>query len=665
MKTRQTAKHAAMPVLAALALVVVPWSATAGNWTVNNVSDLIAAINAANQARGANTIVLAHPTIFTLTAVNNTTDGPTGLPVIAANHHLTIRGNGATLARSTAPGTPAFRLFHVASGAILTLENLTLANGQVIGDTGQHAYGGAILNAAGASLTVKSSMLVGNQAIGGDGRQKLGGFGFGGAIWNDGTANLDQTTFSGNQAVGGTTRNPSTKTGTGGAAFGGAVLSGNLGTLTVSQCSFTGNKAIGGFLRHPSAWGDAMALGGAIENWGTAGITESTFTENQALGGAADPGVDGGYALAGAIESGSPYALSPVCTIQHCIFSRNQARSGDAGPNNFGGEAVGGALSIGFAQFDAAMTITDCTFTENQAIGGEGGLGGWGEGGVINLESSLPGNMGQSILTIADSTFTDNKAVGGGVGGLGLGGVIGTLDWNAGDGSGATLVISACMFARNEAVAAPGGDSVHTASIAQSGAVDSSGKTTILNSTFMNNRAVGAAAAPYASPGFFTTSCGGALSSWGGNLEIHDTRLIGNQVVGGDASLGGPAGSAMGGAIAVFSGLAASLVNCSLFNNTTMGGSGAPGGAGIGGGLNVGIFPRWAGAASGPTSAVTLTGTTISQNQALGGAGGGQGMGGGYAVGIGVLFGNPDTSSVTLNGGSVVSDNQPDDAFQF
>jgi hypothetical protein len=65
-----------------------------------------------------------------------------------------------------------------------------------------------------------------------------------------------------------------------------------------------------------------------------------------------------------------------------------------------------------------------------------------------------------------------------------------------------------------------------------------------------------------------------------------------------------------------------------------------------------------------------VTGTIISQNQAIGGVGG-TGVGGGYAVGTGVLFGIPgiwdisDTSSVTLNGGSVVNHNQPDNAFQF
>jgi hypothetical protein len=312
------------------------------------------------------------------------------------------------------------------------------------------------------------------------------------------------------------------------------------------------------------------------------------------------------------------------------------------------------------------MTITGCSFSANQAIGGDGGLDGVGSGGAINQESPLTtGN--QSTLTIANSAFTDNKAIGGGVGGSANAGAIINQDLNVDDGSGATLVISNCTFVRNEALTTPGGDGVYTASIAESGAVDTSGNTTIRNSIFMNNRAVGTAASADASPGFFTTSIGGGLSSWGGTLDIRDSYLVGNQVVGGDSSLGGPASMAMGGAITIFSGLPATIINCLLLNNIAVGGAGgngSPGGAGVGGGLNVGVFPGYL-ANTGPSSAVTLTGTIISRNQAIGGAGGGQGMGGGYAVGTGVLFGTPDTSSVTLNGGSVVNHNKPDDAFQF
>src|SRR5262249_30426934 len=98
-------------------------------FTAVSVSDLIADINAANPARGAHTIALAAGTPFPLTAVNNTPDGPTGLPVIAANDNLTLAGNGGIIQRSTGGSTPAFRLLDVAAGAALTLNNLTLQGG--------------------------------------------------------------------------------------------------------------------------------------------------------------------------------------------------------------------------------------------------------------------------------------------------------------------------------------------------------------------------------------------------------------------------------------------------------------------------------------------------------------------------------------------------------
>src|SRR6516164_7949670 len=98
------------------------------SFTAASVSDL----NAANAAGGANTITLVAGTTFTLTAVNNTTDGATGLPVIAANDNLSIVGNGDVIQRSTASGTPTFRLFDVASGASLALTNLTLQGGVAV-----------------------------------------------------------------------------------------------------------------------------------------------------------------------------------------------------------------------------------------------------------------------------------------------------------------------------------------------------------------------------------------------------------------------------------------------------------------------------------------------------------------------------------------------------
>src|SRR5262245_12133534 len=102
-------------------------------YTAANVGELIAAIDAANLTPEADTITLAAGKTYTLTQVNNDRfgHGPTGLPTVAAGEDLTILGNGATIERGTQKGAPAFRLFDVAAGASLTLQNLTLQHGLI------------------------------------------------------------------------------------------------------------------------------------------------------------------------------------------------------------------------------------------------------------------------------------------------------------------------------------------------------------------------------------------------------------------------------------------------------------------------------------------------------------------------------------------------------
>ncbi|HVM51548.1 MAG TPA: hypothetical protein VMU04_26180 [Candidatus Acidoferrum sp.] len=673
MKNQLVIKHGAVLAVATVALLTGPPPAAAGNWNVNNVPALIGAINAANRAGGVNTITLAPGMTFTLTAVNNTTDGPNGLPVIMAKNKLTIRGNGAAIARSTAPGTPAFRLFNVAAGASLTLTQLSLVNGLVVGDPGTEADGGAVLIEASGSLTANYTMFTANQVVGGDGGGSLGGLGHGGAIENEGTANLDRDTFTGNQAIGGATTNPE-GIGHGGQAFGGAVGNGILGTLTATNCRFSRNQAIGGLRHSPSVENDGIGVGGAVANWNTAVVTDSTFSDNDAVGGAADPGVDGEGGMGGAVASNSRHTSSTVMTIEHCTFSRNLAISTDAGAYtgtpNFGGTSAGGAIATGYTWDYSTMTITDCTFAANQAIGGNGPLGGWGQGGAILAESPPPGfaSSNPSTVTIARSTFTGNQAVGRGAGGAGQGGAIFNIDWNEDGGTGATLTISDSTFSGNAALGAAGGDGDLNGApaFAQSGAVDTSGNTTIRGSTFLNNRAIGGSLAPGATPNWNTASIGGGLSSWAGTLYVAASSFVGNQAIGAAGETGVPGSAALGGGIEVDSGLPATILNCLICNNSVVGGaggSGAPGGTGLGGGLDVELVPY--GAAIGPSSTVAINGTMITHNQAIGGAGGGEGKGGGYAVGTGVLFGIPDTSSVTLNGGSVVSHNRPDNAFHF
>ena len=85
------------------------------------------AINAADNSAGSGDtfeIDLQSGAVYSLTAVDNYWYGPNGLPAIASN--VIIAGNGATIERSTAGGTPDFRIFYVSGGLELPAGSLTL-----------------------------------------------------------------------------------------------------------------------------------------------------------------------------------------------------------------------------------------------------------------------------------------------------------------------------------------------------------------------------------------------------------------------------------------------------------------------------------------------------------------------------------------------------------
>src|SRR5713101_4965706 len=67
-------------------------------------------------------------TTYTLTAVDNDTDGPNGLPSITST--LTIKGDGAdTTILERASSAPGFRLVHVTASGSLQLHGLTVRGG--------------------------------------------------------------------------------------------------------------------------------------------------------------------------------------------------------------------------------------------------------------------------------------------------------------------------------------------------------------------------------------------------------------------------------------------------------------------------------------------------------------------------------------------------------
>lgn len=235
-RTKPAPQHRARLVVEPLEDRAVPASFTAAT-----VPELIGAITAANQSPEADTITLVPGKTFTLTASNNyeSNAGATGLPVIAATGALTISGNGDVLERSTAAGTPEFRLFRVAAGAALTLQNLTLQGGVSYG-LDESGGGGAISNAGSLTLrgvTVQNNVAQAHTAMGG-------------GIASTGALTVENCIIRNNQARGGAGGwSSSWEFGAfgwdGGNAYGGGVYVG-AGTATLLGTTITGNVAQGG-----------------------------------------------------------------------------------------------------------------------------------------------------------------------------------------------------------------------------------------------------------------------------------------------------------------------------------------------------------------------------------------------------------------------------------
>ena len=122
--------------------------------------------------------IMLGSTLPTITG-NLTIAGPTGSPGI------TIDGGGTV------------QLMHVASGAALSVQSLTLADGSVTGYYGPS--GGAIFNMG--ALTVTNSTFSANQAIAALGSNPIQ-WANGGAISNWGTSTIANSTFSANQGAG-------------------------------------------------------------------------------------------------------------------------------------------------------------------------------------------------------------------------------------------------------------------------------------------------------------------------------------------------------------------------------------------------------------------------------------------------------------------------------
>jgi hypothetical protein len=348
------------------------------SYTAASVSDLVADMNAANLAGGSNTIALAAGTTFALTAVNDTTDGATALPRIVANDNLTILGNGALIERSAATGTPAFRLFDVASGASLSLQGLTLQGGLALG-AGVSAEGGAIYSQGALSLsgvTVQNNVAQG--AAGGLGQP--GQPAAGGGIYSAGALTLQGNTIvQNNQANGGQGGQGGEyyvrggfvigqRGGAGGNASGGGLYVGG-GTATLTNTFAAANTVQGGDGGTGGFSSDPNTSGGG--NGGHGGGTAAGGGSGGGSGTTGGPGGNGGNAFGGGL-----YAGGGTITLVDDSVTQNSAQAGMGGTGGSGnpngakgssGLGEGGGLYIDAAVLAYLDTVTQASFKHNHA----------------------------------------------------------------------------------------------------------------------------------------------------------------------------------------------------------------------------------------------------------------------------------------------------------
>jgi len=183
---------------------------------------------------------------------------------------VTIDGTGQSITINGLNGLNAYQILSVNSGAMLTLNDLTIENGS------SGSYGGGVWNSG--TLNVTNSTFSGNSA-GIDG----------GGVWNSGTLNVTNSTFSGNIA----------------GIEGGGIYN-ILGTVNVTNSTFSGNSG-----------GDG---GGIYNDSGTTTVTNSilaTDTGGNCAGFGTPPVTDGGYNISddttcGFTATGSSNSTNPL-----------------------------------------------------------------------------------------------------------------------------------------------------------------------------------------------------------------------------------------------------------------------------------------------------------------------------------------------------------------
>src|SRR6266550_5583374 len=310
LRIKKTATIGVLGCLVALASVIATPVVTGAAPVPCNAAALVTALAAVSGTGQSGTVTLTAGCTYTMTAVDNTADGPNAFPDILGS--VTLVGNGATITRSTAGGTPDFRFFTVDDTGSLDVSNVTFSNGSTPAASGTPP----VPNHGGA------------------------------AIINRNVLNVAGVTFLNN--------NSQASTG------GGAIDNHDRGVLTVSNSTFSGNIALqGGAIED-----EATLCHTTVQVCGSATVTQSTFSNNSTTS-------FGGGGFESQLDAASP----AVCTGPWPQLASCQQAGGAHDyltGNTFNGNTAvtegGGIANFG------TMTLNNSTLNNNTA-GASGGGG--------------------------------------------------------------------------------------------------------------------------------------------------------------------------------------------------------------------------------------------------------------------------------------------------
>jgi hypothetical protein len=367
-------------------------------------------------------------TIAFTPGVNSPISLLSALPALDNNVTLTAGPAGpVTVQRSSAAGTPDFRVFTVNAGRTVAIDGLAIANGQVTGDSG-----GGILNLG--TLDLRDSVVTGNTSL----RDSHRAGGRGGGIQNSGTLTLEKSLVTGNTAT----------VNGGGIANGTATTA---GTLSVEGSQITGNSAnVGGGLEIAggTATVDGSLVAGNTGQGDGAGIrsergTTLTITSSAISDNTSGPFGTGGLAsgatltVRNTLVSGNSSAAAGVYVfgsanvlISHSFIRDNVANNPGFSAGGLWSRSTGtvrvedttisgntGGFAGGVFQdvvFSGELDVVDSIITGNTGTGsffGSGGMLRFGYNTVRIEDSTISGNLGNAVGGMSEESNGDSQII--------------------------------------------------------------------------------------------------------------------------------------------------------------------------------------------------------------------------------------------------------------